>query len=131
MNSDNKLFGQTAEVLAERHLRKKGYHILERNVRLPGGELDLIARHDHTLVFVEVKARRTTQHGGAAYAIHKRKEQQIIKLAAHYLSLRNREMDSQESCRFDVILCQATHEGILDIRHIENAFEVSGQDLRW
>ena len=86
MKSDGQRFGESAEVLAEHWLRKKGYRILERNIRLPGGELDMIVRHGDMLVFVEVKARRTDEYGGAPYAIPRSKEQRMIKLAAQYLA---------------------------------------------
>ena len=131
MKSGDQQFGESAEILAEQLLRKKGYRILERNFRLPGGELDMIVRHDGMLIFVEVKARRTDKHGGASYAIHRLKEQRMIKLAAQYLARHSPGHSGPEPCRFDVILCQQTIDGRMDIHHIENAFEVSGQDLRW
>ena len=131
MKPDNHQFGESVEVLAEQMLRKKGYQILERNLRLPGGELDLILRDGEMLVFVEVKARRTDQYGGAPYSIHRRKEQRIIKLAAQYMAQHTPKTSHPEPCRFDVILCQQNSYGPIDIQHIENAFEVSGEDLRW
>ena len=91
----------------------------------------MIAQHGDILVFVEVKGRRTERYGGAPFAIHGRKEQRMIKLAAQYLAYHNHEMYGHQLCRFDVILCQKNSHGPLDIQHIENAFEVSGQDLRW
>ena len=131
MKADDRLFGQSAEVLAEQYLRKKGYRILERNVRLPGGELDMVVRHGDLLIFVEVKARRTEQYGGSPYAVHGRKERRLIKLAAQYLAYHHHDSPGYQLCRFDVILCQKIGNGPLEIQHIENAFEVSGQDLRW
>ena len=131
MKSEEQRFGKSAEDLAEQLLRNKGYQILERNVRLPGGELDLIVQHDDMLVFVEVKARRTKTHGGAPYAIYRRKEQRIIKLAAQYMARRPIETSDPRPCRFDVILCQQYVNGKMDIQHIENAFEVTGQDFQW
>ena len=69
-----KSFGQSAEDLAEQMLRKKGYRIVERNLRVGGGELDFIAEYNGILIFIEVKARRTRQFGGAPYAIDSRKK---------------------------------------------------------
>ena len=128
MKSDRQLFGHAAEDLAERHLRRKGYRIRGRNVRLPGGELDIVAQSGELIVFVEVKARRTDRCGGAPYAITGRKEQRVIKLAAQYMA--RHDMVTQ-SCRFDVVLCQGNPDRSVDINHIENAFEVSSRDLRW
>ena len=128
MKSHRHLFGQKAEGLAAKLLQKKGYRIIGRNVRLPGGELDMVAQLDEVVVFVEVKARRTELHGGALHAVSGEKEHRLIKLAAQY---RSQHDLGQQSCRFDVILCQETPDGTLAIDHIENAFEVAGQDLRW
>ena len=128
MKSTRQLFGQKAEGLAAKFLQKKGYRIIGRNVRLPGGELDIVAQLGNVVVFVEVKARRTEIHGGALHAVTGEKEQRLVKLAALY---RSQHDLGQPSCRFDVILCQETSNGRLELDHIENAFEVAGEDLRW
>ena len=129
MKSENQRFGELAERLAEKLLRNKGYRILERNVRLPGGELDLIVSHEDVLIFVEVKARRTDAFGGASYAIPKSKVQRMISLAGHYVARYQSGRIDPPPCRFDVILCQQRLNGPIEIQHIENAFEVTGTDL--
>jgi putative endonuclease len=128
MTSPSQHFGRSAEALAEQWLQKKGYRILERNLRLGGGELDLIAQHHDTLVFIEVKGRRTTQFGGAPYAIDDRKKRQIIKLASYYLS---RHGLSNQLCRFDVILITGTDQDSPKLTHLKQAFEVSSSDWQW
>jgi len=128
MLSPSQSFGQSAENLAEQMLQKKGYRILERNVRVGGGELDLIAQHHETLVFIEVKGRRTNQFGGAPYAIDARKKRQIIKLASYYLSQHGL---SNQLCRFDVILISGTNQDSPKLTHLEQAFEVSSSDWQW
>ncbi len=128
MASSSHAFGQSAEALAEQVLRKKGYRILERNLRLAGGELDLIAKDRGVVVFVEVKARRSAQFGGAPYAITTRKQRQIIKLALCYLSQRGL---TNTECRFDAIMVTRSEEGSLECTHIEHAFEVSSSDWQW
>ncbi|GJL67278.1 MAG: hypothetical protein NPIRA05_22490 [Nitrospirales bacterium] len=122
------LFGETAESLAAQHLKKKGYRILGRNVRLYGGELDVIARDGKTLVFVEVKARRSDSHGGILSTIAESKKQRLIKLAACYLS---QHQLSHQDCRFDVVLCRQHPDDSFEIIHIEQAFDVPGEDSRW
>jgi putative endonuclease len=109
-------------------LKKKGYRIIGKNVRLAGGELDLIADDQGTLVFIEVKARRGDQFGGAPYAISTRKKQQIIKLALCYLS---KHGVTNTQCRFDVVLVVGTPEHSPVVTHIEHAFEVSSSDWQW
>lgn len=128
MKPKSHIFGRTAESLATHHLQKKGYRILGRNVRLPGGELDLIAKDGKTLVFVEVKARQSNSHGGALYSISQPKQRRLIRLAAQYLAKRN---IIHQPSRFDVVLCQGQQHDAIEITHIENAFEVPGEDLRW
>ena len=128
MKGNPRLFGQSAELAADAYLQKKGYRILGRNVRLNSGELDLVAQLGETVVFIEVKARRTETYGGVSYAIDRRKEQRVIKLAAQYLA--KHKLNGQP-CRFDVILCKEGQMTSIEIEHIENAFEVPGEDLRW
>lgn len=128
MSLAGRLFGQAAESAAERYLRRKGYRIVARNARTPSGELDLVARIGQTLVFVEVKARGSSAYGGAAGAVDGRKQARLIKQAAQYLA-RHRLRD--QPCRFDVILCGRDGGVPAVVEHIEQAFEVPGEDLRW
>ena len=121
-----RLFGQEGEAEAERYLRRKGYRILARNLRSSLGELDLVAEDGRVVVFIEVKARRTTQFGGAIHAVHRQKQQKIIKLAARFLAQRH-WMD--RSGRFDVLLLEPTPTAVLRVEHIQNAFEVPSGDL--
>ncbi|MFQ5991155.1 MAG: YraN family protein [Nitrospiraceae bacterium] len=128
MKRVGRTIGQAAESEAARFLRRKGYRILERNARSVFGELDLVAQRNGTLVFVEVKARRSSAYGGAPHAVDARKQARLVRLAAVYLArhgLRN------QSCRFDVILCAGDGPSPKVTQHIENAFEVPGEDARW
>ena len=120
--------GMEAEAAAERLLRRKGYKILDRNVRVGRGELDIVARSGETLIFVEVKARRTDSYVGLAHAVTARKERQLIQLAARYLARHRLE---RRTCRFDVLLYDAGNPASPFLEHIENAFEVAGDDRRW
>ncbi len=128
MRHQPRAFGQAGESEAERFLRRKGYRILGRNVRTARGELDLVAQQADCLVFVEVKSRRTTAYGGASYAVHNRKQHRLVRLAAQYLAQRRLH---DLPCRFDVILCKGGDAKPEELEHIENAFEVPGDDLRW
>jgi putative endonuclease len=122
-----RLFGQEGEAEAERYLRRKGYRILARNVRSPLGELDLVAEDGQTLVFIEVKARRTGGFGGAIHAVHRQKQQKLVRLASQFLAQRHW---IERSCRFDVVLLEATETAAFRVEHIQNAFEVQASDLR-
>jgi len=126
MLDPRRLFGQEGESVAERYLRRKGYRVLERNARSSVGELDLVV--EDGAVFVEVKSRHSDAYGGAVHAVHQRKQDKLIRLAAQYLA---RHHITNRPCRFDVVLVQGTEASEAQIHHIQNAFEVSGDDLRW
>lgn len=128
MLDPRRIFGQEGESLAERYLRRKGYRILQRNARSSMGELDLVVEDGAVLVFVEVKARSTDACGGAVHAVHRRKQDKLIKLAAQYLA---RHHILNRPCRFDVVLVHGSDEGQPQVDHIQNAFEVPGDELRW
>lgn len=98
--------GSAAEDAALAHLRQAGLTLLERNYRVAAGpsrragEVDLIMRdRDGTLVFVEVRARASRSHGGAAASVTSAKQRKLIYAAQHYL-LRHA---SPPPCRFDVV----------------------------
>ena len=96
--------GDAAESAALACLTKGGLKFIEANYRTPGrggGEIDLIMRApDGTLVFVEVRQRSGTSHGGAAASIGLTKQRRIIFAARHYLL----RFASAPPCRFDVVL---------------------------
>ncbi|WP_457421309.1 YraN family protein [Roseateles sp. P5_E7] len=103
---DTKARGDAAEDAALAHLQRAGLRLLERNYRVGAGpnrragEVDLILLdHDGTLVFVEVRARASASHGGAAASVTVRKQQRLIYAAQHYLL----RYASPPPCRFDVV----------------------------
>ena len=98
--SDRITLGKSGEDYACRELERRGYEILARRFRTRLGEIDIVAREDDTLVFIEVKARRSTRFGVPSEAVHWRKQQTIGRLAAQYL-LQRRMFDAR--CRFDVV----------------------------
>jgi putative endonuclease len=120
--------GQEGEAAAEQYLRRIGYRIVAKNLRSSLGELDLVAEDGQVLVFVEVKARRTEEFGGAVHAVHRQKQEKLIQLASQYLA---RYHLTNRLCRFDVVLLQGDEASTPQVEHIQNAFEVSGDDLRW
>lgn len=117
-------FGQASEMQAERFLLAKGYRILDRNVRTPLGELDLVAEDRGVVVFVEVKGRTTEAFGGALLAVNHRKRAKLTKLAALYLAQRHW---SDKACRFDVVLVRGRSSDQGQIEHLQNAFDLGEQ----
>jgi putative endonuclease len=92
--------GASAEERAARVLEDAGYTIVERNYRCEVGELDLVARLGDLLVFVEVRARSSRDHGAGAEQIIGSKRAKVSRVAAAYLALVE---PSFERARFDVI----------------------------
>ena len=94
--------GDRAEQIAAGYLQRKGLALIEMRYRCRWGEIDLILRDRETVVFAEVRLRRSKTFGGAAYSVDRRKQARIIATARHYLA-RTREA----ACRFDVVLLEA------------------------
>ncbi len=95
--------GRAGEDAAVALLQASGYRIVARNVRLPGGEIDVIARDGDTLVFVEVKARSSAAYGGAVGAVDARKRATLRALAADWLQI----AAPRARARFDVVTFDA------------------------
>ena len=92
--------GACAESIAAEFLMRRGLAIVGRNFRTRAGEIDLIARDGATLVFVEVRMRRSQRFGGALESITAAKRARIVAAANGYLAMIGRE----PPCRFDAIL---------------------------
>ncbi len=92
--------GQRGEDRAARALSAAGYRVVERNVRLRVGELDLVAYDGDTLVFVEVRSRADHRFGGGMAAVPHGKQRQVARAAAAYLATRR---PAFAACRFDVV----------------------------
>ena len=92
--------GKAGEDLACRELRRRGYDILHRRYRTRHGEIDIVARHRRTIVFVEVKARSGQEFGGSAAAVTALKQHRVARMATEYLA-RQHLLDCP--CRFDVV----------------------------
>lgn len=110
--------GAEAEALAARFLERNGLRILARNYRTRQGEVDVIAREGATLVFVEVRARRSAAFGGAAESVDGLKQRRIAAAARHYLG----RLGSEPACRFDVIAWQGASA---EPAWIRGAFDVA------
>lgn len=100
MTIERQLLGKSGEDLAAAILEERGYEILARRYRTRHGEIDIVARNDGTLVFVEVKARTTSEFGTAAEALTRWKRRRLARMAADYLA---RNEIAGTPCRFDVV----------------------------
>ncbi len=102
-----------------------GYKIVARGAKQTHGELDLVAVDGRTVVFVEVKTRRTHDAGSPAEAVDAHKQQQLTRLALGYLK---RHGLLEYAARFDVVAITWPEEAKTPtVQHIKNAFEVTGR----
>jgi putative endonuclease len=100
MTMARQALGKSGEDLAVRELERRGYAILDRRYRTRHGEIDVVARHGGATVFIEVKARTTSEFGTAAEAVTARKQRRLHAMAVDYLA---RHRLSGVPCRFDVV----------------------------
>lgn len=103
--------GSEKEKLAAEYLQERGYEIVTCNYRCRQAEIDIIAKKEEYLIFIEVKYRKNKQCGGSLYAVSRAKQQKISYAARHNIPL-NHPM------RFDVLAIDGE-----EIMHIKNAFE--------
>jgi putative endonuclease len=110
--------GAAGEALAAAYLELAGLEVLERNARLAGVEVDLVARDGATRVIVEVKLRGRTDYGGAASAVDHRKRERLLRAA--------RALEAEGSTmRIDVIAVDLASDGAV-LRHYRNAVTAGG-----
>ncbi len=95
--------GQRGEDAALRYLEQQGLKLVERNVRYPFGEIDLIMKQGQKWIFIEVKSRQSKQFGGAIQAISQGKINRLRRAANHYMQRNHLDVE----CRFDVVAIDA------------------------
>ena len=83
MNHNQKI-GRWGEQIAAEYMQKQGYELVDRNVRTPYGEIDLILKRGEIIIFVEVKTRTSAGFGYPEDAITPRKQQHMFDCAEHY-----------------------------------------------
>nr|WP_284500031.1 YraN family protein [Microbulbifer sp. GX H0434] len=111
--------GARMEESAARHLQRAGLRIEARNYRSRFGEIDLIARDGETLVFVEVRYRRSSRYGSASATVDARKQRKLLATADSYLQRYKPDCP----CRFDVVAIDGAAEGETpNIQWIKDAF---------
>ena len=121
--------GASWERIAEIYLRERGLDIVQRNFRTRRGEVDLIAKHRHDLVFVEVRARSNPRYVSAIASDDRRKQARLVSTAAAFLG-KYYGGASQPMTRFDVITIDEVSdpEGFR-LRWLRNAFDATGLQL--
>ena len=119
---DKSEIGRLGEDFVCMHLASQGYTIAERNYRIRGGEIDIIAMNEEYLVFVEVKSRKPGSLVSGFDAVDKRKKGLIIKTASDYCC----KHPNQLQPRFDIAQVTISGARVLGIDYIQNAFDTTG-----
>ncbi|NRB49056.1 MAG: YraN family protein [Saprospiraceae bacterium] len=117
MASHNDL-GKKGEQLARSYLEHKGYRVLLSNWRHGRAEVDLITEFEDTLIFVEVKTRRSSHFGQPDEFVGLKKEQQLAKAACAYMD----QVRYHGEIRFDIIAIIFPPEATPELNHIKDAF---------
>ncbi len=111
--------GFEAEVAAGRWLQRRGWHIEVQRFRMGHHDIDLVARRDELVAFIEVKARHTTRFGGGEEAVGARKRHALERSAWCWILRHGRTGDQY---RFDVIVLEGSPGAGQRIRHLEDAW---------
>ena len=112
---NNRVVGAIKEDMAIEYMEKNGFTILERNYKCKIGEIDIIAKKDNIIRFVEVKYRKDQQYGGAFYAINNKKLEKIYKVASFYVMVN--KLENEFFC-FDAVLINGDK-----IQYIDNIYQ--------
>lgn len=112
-------FGNLAENLAAEFLLDKDYKILTRNFRYQRAEVDIIAELDDLIVVIEVKARSYDTLIEPQEAVTKKKIKAIVMCTDFFLN----ENSINKEVRFDIITVLPDEQGVLQLNHIEDAFQ--------
>jgi putative endonuclease len=118
MGAHNKEMGIRGEQIAVKYLLSQGYVILERNYRSRQGEIDIVSKHNNTIIFVEVKTRSSLAYGRPVESINHKKIKHLQYTAQGYMQWKNL---NNCACRFDAIEVVIGSLGIKPkINHILN-----------
>jgi putative endonuclease len=117
MQNKSQIQGLEGEKTARKYLLDQGFQILERNWRFKKYEVDIICKKDETMVFVEVKTRKSNTFGEPEMFVSKQKQRFLIAAAHQYLTQYNIELES----RFDIIAIISLNNN-QTVKHLEGAF---------
>ena len=124
--------GLLGELIAAAYLRLRGLDVLERRYRAAGAEIDIVARDDRTLVFVEVKLRKAPGKAPGRTSVGVDKQRRIARAATAYLATLPLTSSGQGAARarFDVVELTVSREGMMLV-HIRDAFRPGHEGGRW
>lgn len=114
--SHNQRIGKWGEEIAAEYLTQRGYEIVARNIRTPYGEIDVIAKQNDIIIFVEVKTRTSNTMGLPEEAITPRKREHMLAAADHYAA-----ENKIDHWQIDVVAIEGKPDTTPKITHFENA----------
>ncbi|MGZ5243744.1 MAG: YraN family protein [Bacteroidia bacterium] len=117
--------GAQGEEAAANYLIRKGYTILAKNYKADRCEIDIIALDKETLVFVEVKTRKSNAYGYPEEAVTPAKQRNMVRAAEVYIE----EKAWKNEIRFDIVSLIPHPQSIFSIHHICDAFVPQGDDF--
>ena len=120
MPTNKQLVGRWGEEAAARFLTGKGYTVLDRNIRTSHGEIDILASKEGSLVFVEVRTRRSHAFSYPEESVTLRKQAHMLSAAEEYLEKHDQPV---ESWQFDVIAVEGSPGREARIEHFENVID--------
>ena len=120
---DRRALGAAGESAAAQYLVRRGYRIVEANVRCRIGEIDLVAIDAGVIVIVEVKGNRGRHHGAPEEMVTLAKQRRLTRLAGWYLQRRGW---LGLPARFDVVAVDWEESGAACVRHFRDAFPATG-----
>lgn len=120
-NHNSREIGDIGEQATVEFLVKNGYEILKRNYTVRGGEIDIIAKKNKVVAFVEVKTRGKNPLVTGEKAVTEKKRRHIVKTAEHYLNT----LDQPCDCRFDVAVAEVKDRKIVRLKYYVSAFDAS------
>lgn len=123
MTEARRALGKKGEAAARAYLERRGVRILVANYTCAAGEIDLIARERETLLFIEVKTRASEAFGPPQFAVHQRKQRQIVRAAQWYLT---EQRVAEVACRFDVVAVTFLNDDRPHIHWVRDAFPAEG-----
>jgi putative endonuclease len=117
MRTQKQIVGRWGEKIAAEYLEKKGFTVVERNVRAAHGEIDIVARKEELLVFVEVRTRASHSFSYPEDTVTLRKQSYLLAAAEEYLLL---HPETGDTWQFDLIAVEGSPGGNPQIEHFEN-----------
>ena len=115
--------GDIGEDYVCRHLSENGYEILCRNYTIKGGEIDIIARKENVVAFVEVKTRKTNAFTSGESALSYTKKKRLLMTANNYLH----KNKIKAFCRFDLAVIHHINGRVVYFKYYRAAFDASSK----